>query len=330
MSHVQTVLGPVDPATLGGVMPHEHLGLLAPGAIFAGGAGDDRVSLSVLALSRLKDLGFGTLVDLTPIGFPGRDANVLRDISRETGLHIVASASFYLEPYSPEFARKASLDEIEELFVGQATEGIDGTDIRIGVLGEQATGLDEITAHEEKCLRAAGRAHRRTGLSINTHCTHGTMAMEQIRILREEGVDLSRVILGHMDQAGIDTVQQVINEGVAVAYDTFGKEFWDFVLEPMQYEGHPEGEFAKRGYHRSDASRVAEVAELVRRGYADRLLLSQDMSGHEAYLNPSTHGTYGYAFLGEVIVPRLREAGVSDRDLDQMMVQNPARFLTVD
>jgi phosphotriesterase-related protein len=304
--------------------------MLAPGPFLSGGQGDTRVDLAVGALSRLRELGFGTVVDLTPIGPFTRDPIVLRQVAERTGLNIVAASSFYLEPYSPEWARKASLDEIEAVFVRDATVGIDDSGIRIGILGEQATGLGEVTAHEEKCLRASARAHRQTGLSINTHCTHGTMAPRQIEILREEKVDLNRVILGHMDQAGLPTVVEVLKSGVSVAYDTLGKEFWDFVLAPIERDGHPEGEFPKRAYFRSDDSRVEEIAELVRKGYADRVLLSQDMSGHEAYLNPTTHGRLGYAYLAEVIVPRLLQAGVSETDVDRMVATNPARLLTLD
>jgi phosphotriesterase-related protein len=133
-----------------------------------------------------------------------------------------------------------------------------------------------------------------------------------------------------MDQAGLPTVLEVLKSGVSVAYDTLGKEFWDFVLAPVEREGHAEGEFPKRAYFRSDDSRVEEIAQLVQKGYAGKVLLSQDMSGHEAYLNPTTHGRLGYAYLGEVIVPRLLEAGISEKDVDAMLSKNPARHLTLD
>src|SRR3546814_3851803 len=84
-----------------------------------------------------------------------------------------------------------------ERFVEDA-EG-DGRMVAAGIYGEQATGLEEITPHEEKCLRAVARAHRRTGLAISTHTTHGTMGLEQLDILAEEGADLDRVVIGHMD-----------------------------------------------------------------------------------------------------------------------------------
>lgn len=329
MGHVQTVRGPVDPDDLGRVFTHEHLNLLGPGAFAFGGRPDVGVDLGVGALGIPPELGFRTLVDLTPIGL-GRNPIAMRAISEASGMHIVLGASFYLEPYAPAWARDASLDELTDVFVRQATTGIDDTDIRIGILGEQATGLGEITSFEERALRAAARAHRATGLAINTHCTHGTMALEQLAILREEGVDLARVIVGHMDQAGLDTVLAVVAAGANAAYDTLGKEIWDFVLTPQDPTTGPEGEFAKRGYFRGDTSRFDEIAELVRRGHADRVFLSQDMTGLEAYLNANTHGTHGYAYLGRIVVPRLIALGVPEAAIHQMLVGNPARLLTVD
>jgi predicted metal-dependent phosphotriesterase family hydrolase len=330
MAHVQTVRGPIDPADLGRVMTHEHLLSLVPGPWLSGGNGDHRADLAVDSVRELPRLGFGTVVDLTPYDIIGKDVTVLPEISERSGLHIVAGSSIYLEPYSPSWALQATVDEMTSRFVRDAVEGVDETGIKIGIYGEQATGLNEITPHEEKCLRAAARAHRVTGLSINTHTTHGTMALEQVEIMREEKVDLSRVIIGHMDiQPDVDYTREVLRTGVNIAFDTIGKQFWDFVLEPLPADP-PEGEFGKRAYYRPDAVRVAVLAQLVRDGFAGQIVLSQDMTGAEAYLNGTTHGQLGYSYLGEQILPQLREAGVSEEELDQLLVRNPARLLTID
>ena len=334
MAHVQTVLGPVDPADLGRVLPHEHLISLVPGPWLSGGTVDDPVEVAVSALAGIGRLGFGTVVDLSPYGVVGRDAQghslgLLQEIARRTGVHIVAGASVYLEPYSPQWALEADLDTMHARFVADATEGVGDSGVRVGILGEQATGLDEITAHEEKCLRAAARAARDTGLALNTHTTHGTMALEQVAILREEGMDLTRVVIGHMDiHPDLTYVKQVLDTGVSVAFDTIGKQFWDFVLAPTPPDP-PEGEFEKRAYYRSDRSRARGLAQLVDDGYADRILLSLDMTGAEVYLNGTTHGQSGYSYLGQTFVPMARELGVSDEALEQMLAVNPARLLTL-
>jgi predicted metal-dependent phosphotriesterase family hydrolase len=332
MSYVQTVTGPVDPGRLGRVLTHEHLGSLVPGPWLSGGAGDHSAELAVGALARVSELGFRTVVDLTPIGIREvpRNIKLLREVAERTGLNIVAGSAFYLEPFMPEWVRSAQLDELAEFFTREATVGIDGTDIKLGMYGEAATGLGTIAPAEAKCLRAIARAHRATGLSINTHTTHGTMALEQVDLLRQEGVDLSRVVIGHMDiQPELDYLRQVLRTGVSVAFDTIGKEFWDFVLKPLPGGEQPPGEFAKRGYHRPDATRLEELAILVGEGFAGQLLLAHDMTGREAYLNPKTHGTYGYSYMGDVIVPRLCQMGVSDSAIEQMLVRNPARLLSL-
>jgi phosphotriesterase-related protein len=329
MGYVQTVRGPVAPQQLGRVLTHEHLGALVPGPWLSGGAGDHRVDLAVDAVAGLPGLGFGTVVDLSPYGVVGHDVTALRNVAERTGLNIIAASSIYLEPYSPQWALDASVETMHERFVRDATVGVEETGIKVGILGEQATGLNEITAHEEKCLRAAARAHRDTGLSVNTHTTHGTMALEQIEILREERADLSRVVIGHMDiHPDPAYLREVLACGVSIGFDTLGKQFWDFVLAPLP-DDPPEGEFGKRAYYRPDSARMETLAGLVRDGYAERILMSMDMTGAEAYLNPRTHGRWGYSYLGEEILPGLARLGVAPDALEQMLVHNPARLLTI-
>jgi phosphotriesterase-related protein len=347
---VQTVLGPVAPGDLGRVLHHEHLLSLTPGPWLSGGrppAGpgarpgppdplrdEDQVARAVEALSGLRALGYGTVVDLSPYGVVGRDddgcnAVLLQEISRRSGLHVVTGASVYLEAFSPAWTVRASLEELTERFVRDATEGIAGSGVRAGVLGEQATSLGTITAHERKCLVAAARAARRTGLALFTHTTHGTMALEQVNLLVDEGVDLGRVVIGHMDtHPDTDYVLEVAARGVGVAIDTIGKQTWDFRVEPEPADP-PEGEFAKQAYRRSDRVRAARVAALCAAGFADRVLLSHDLTGEEVYLNRRTHGEWGYSYLGTAFTELLAEHGVSAADLDTMLVDNPARLLAV-
>lgn len=352
MAHVQTVLGPVPPSELGRILHHEHLLSLTPGPWLSGGCGEhedvrltgdptderfaeDQVRRAAEALSELPRLGIDTVVDLSPYGVVGRDDHgtnvvLLQEISRRSGLHVLSGTSVYLEAFSPKWTVAASLDEITERFVADATAGIGGTSVLAGVLGEQATGLGVITPHEEKCLRAAARAHLATGLSLTTHTTHGTMALEQIAILTEESADLRRVVIGHMDTHP-DTayVVDVLRAGVNIAIDTVGKQFWDFRVEPMP-DDPPEGEFPKQAYYRSDHTRARRVADLVAEGHEDQILLAQDLTGSEVYLNPATHGQWGYTYLGTPFAALLREHGITDAQLEKMLRTNPLRILTID
>lgn len=331
MSHVQTVLGRVPPEELGRVLFHEHLLSLLPGGWLSGGGRDDRADVAVRALTPIKEWGFGAVIDQTPYGILGRHAEartaeVLREISERTGLHIVVGSAIYLEPYSPEWALGADVDEMTERFVDDAQDTSRG--VAAGIYGEQATGLGEITPHEEKCLRAVARAHRRTGLAISTHTTHGTMGLEQLEILADEGADFDRVVIGHMDiQPDPDYVRRVLASGASVAFDTIGKQFWDFVVGPPSEV--PEGEYPKRAYFRSDAGRADLIAALVAEGHAARILLAQDLTGAELHFNAATHGERGYAYLGAVFADMLRDRGVGEADLEQMLAINPTRLLTV-
>ncbi|GII97904.1 phosphotriesterase-related protein [Sediminihabitans luteus] len=337
---VQTVLGPVPASDLGRVLHHEHLLSLTPGAWLSGGGDDpaliaeDQVERAVGALRGARAAGVGTVVDLSPYGVVGRDErgeNVVRlqEISRRAGVHVVTGTAVYLESFSPVWTVEASLDDMTARFVRDAARGIAGTGVRAGVLGEQATGLDVITAHEEKCLRAAARAHAETGLALVTHTTHGTMALEQVELLRSEGVDLARVVIGHMDtHPDTDYVRRVLDTGVHVAFDTIGKQLWDFRVEPLPAD-LPDGPMLKDAYHRSDVTRADRVAALVAEGYGERVLLAQDLTGEEVSLNPGTHGVWGYGYLTGPFAAMLRERGVGEDAFETMLTTTPARLLAV-
>ncbi|WP_137845916.1 aryldialkylphosphatase [Microbacterium sp. 2FI] len=340
---IQTVLGPLPPSAVGRILHHEHLGALVPGPWLSGGAPigadeteyaqEDVIERAVGALATLAGYGIDTVVDLSPYGVVGRDESgdsvlLLQEISRRSGVHIVAGSSVYLEPFSPQWTHELTVTELTERFVRDVTVGIGTTGVRAGILGEQATGLDEITAHEEKCLRAAARAQVETGVALVTHTTHGTMAMEQVGILREESADLSRVVIGHMDiQPDLDTLVRVLDTGVGIAFDTIGKQHWDFVLEPLPAEP-AEGEYAKRAYFRSDLARARNLVALTERGYASQLHLSEDLTGAEVYLNPETHGRWGYGYLAAVFLPLAIDEGLDPALVDQLLGANPRALLT--
>lgn len=202
--------------------------------------------------------------------------------------------------------------------------------MRAGILGEQPTGLDEVTAHEETGLRAAARAHHQTGLAINTHTTHGTMALEQLAILDQEGVPRDRVVLGHLDNhPELDYVRRVLDTGVNIAFDSVGKQCWD-LRTPPPARTPPDGEYRKRALHQADLTRADRLARLVDEGYAEQILLSQDLTGSQSYLNPTTHGQWGYRYLPAVFTGMLTERGVGEAQLTAMLRTNPVRLLTVD
>lgn len=324
---IETVTGPIPAEELGATLMHEHVTALVPGGFFSGGRRDDAVDMAERALACLLDHGISTVIDLTGRSRIERlaDITLLQSISKRTGLRIVAGFGLYKEKFSHEVSR-AEVGELTDLFVHQALEGIDGSDVRAGIYGEVGTSLDTITPIEERCLRAVARAHRVTALAISTHCTLGTMACEQVSILAEEGADLSRVVIGHLDlESDLSKVEAVLRMGANVAFDTFGKEWFDYRVS--EAEAPRAAEFVKWTYHRADADRLEALTELVNRGYDQQIVLSSDISGREAYMNPTTHGALGYAYIPERILPALRAAGMGEASIHRMLIDNPARVL---
>jgi phosphotriesterase-related protein len=318
-------------------MSHEHLLYLTPGPGLSGGLDssehdEQQVQIAVRALRGLATHGIDTVVDLSPYGDAGRDtfgANValLQEISRRSGVHVVSGTASYRRDFSPEWVVRASVEELAARFIADARSGIGDTEVRAGILGEMPTGLDEMTDHEARGLRAAARAHHETGLAINTHTTHGTMALEQIDLLTREGVDASRIVIGHMDNhPDLDYVRRVLDRGVSIAFDSIGKEYWDF-RTPRSAAPQTDGEYSKRAVRQGDATRAEHLARLVAEGYASKVLLSQDLTGGQMYLNPSTHGQWGYTYLSEVFLPLLAKRGVKAADCDLMLRRNPVGIL---
>lgn len=320
--HVQTVSGPVGPEDLGGVLMHEHLDAVAMKGFYTGGAGDEELVLE--ALGGLMEHGIGTVVDLTGRSrvINGHDHLLAASVSTRLGLKIVNGFSFYKDPWLQGRAPSA-LDELTALYI-ESAGGNPGR--RAGVYGEVGTSLNEITPGEELHLRAVARAQSETGLAISTHCTLGTMAVEQVDILGSEGADPARIVVGHVDLlADLEYLERILAAGVNLAFDTFGKEWFDYRVPGS--EPDTPGEYVKWAYRRSDDDRVSALVQLCERGFEDRIVLSCDMSGAEAWLNPETHGRHGYSYLPAVVVPRLREAGVTESAIRSMLVENPARIL---
>jgi predicted metal-dependent phosphotriesterase family hydrolase len=333
MSIVRTVTGDVPVAELGRVLTHEHLLCLLPGPGLAGPSYvDEQVDAAVTALRGLPELGFRTVVDLSPYGDAGRSSDgansvLLAQISQRSGLNIVAGTATYRAEFSPPWVLDASIDELVRRFVDDATTGVGPTSIRAGILGEQPTSEGHVTEHERRGLRAAARAHHATGLAINTHTTHGTMALEQIDLLADEGVSPDRMVIGHMDnQPDLGYVRRVLDRGVTIGFDSIGKQHWDVRRPPIS---RPDGRHAKTAIAQSDHTRARYLAALVDEGYAEQIVLSQDLAGMQVWQNPATHGRHGYAYLAKVFLPLLAEHGVGDEAVDTMLRANPARLLAL-
>ncbi len=311
MAHVQTVLGPIEPADLGFTLPHEHTQIalwhVPDRWDYWQLTRDEPLILEELAAYRAA--GGSGIVDLTAPGV-GRDPAWLTEIARSSGLHVVMGCGWYRGAYYPAETRidQRSVDDLADELVREATDGVDGTDVRPGIIGEIGTDKPWVSALEERVHRAAARAARRTGLAITTHAVLSAVGLDQLRIFEEEGADPGRVIIGHADSyPHLEHYLAILERGANLEFDFLGMSF-----TPAERHGE---------------DRIVELlCELLARGHAERILLSQDVC-HDAQL--MRYGGNGYTYLSRTFLPRLREAGVSDAELETMTVANPRRLLTV-
>lgn len=313
---VETARGSVGVDDLGQVLMHEHVFVLSPEfhlnwPQIVGFDEPREVDAAVARLEELAEAGVGTIVDLTVVGL-GRDIRLLSLVAERSPVNIVVATGYYtfndLHHFVELRSRMAGREEADVLadwFVGDATEGIAGTGIKAGIL-KCATDHPGVTAGVEATLRAVARAHARTGLPISTHTSAAHhRGLEQQDVFEAEGVDLDRVIIGHSgDTTDLDYLQRLLDRGSYLGMDRFG-------LYGMC----------------SKEDRVRTVASLCERGYAERMVLSHDASCANDWFPPGRPaGEWHYCHISRDVLPALRAAGVSDADIDTMLVQNPSRI----
>ena len=308
---VQTVRGPIDPADLGWVLPHEHTAIALWHVQNRWDYWELRRDEPVIVdeLAAFRAAGGGTIVDLTLSGV-GRDPAWLVGLSEATELNVVMGAGWYRDAYYPAEALidRRSVDSLADEIVREATEGVAETGIRPGIIGEIGTDKPWLSALEERVHRAAARAARRTGLAITTHAVQSTVGLDQLDVFEAEGADLSRVVIGHADSnPSPDYHRAIVERGATIEFDFLGMSF-----TPL--ERHGEGRV------------VESICDLLARGHAERILLSQDVC-HDSQLK--RYGGNGYTYLADAFLPRLREAGVSDDEIRTITVDNPRRLLTI-
>jgi len=233
MPAVQTVRGPVDTALLGPTLMHEHIFVLtteiAQNYPEAWGSEDDRVEAAIARLNELHSRGIDTVVDLTVIGL-GRYIPRIQRIAAQTKINIIVATGIYTYNDIPayfHFRGPGTLlggpEIMVEMFVRDIERGIGDTGVRAGML-KCATDTLGVTPGVERVLRAVAQAHRQTGVPISTH-THAVSrrGLEQQKIFREEGVDLTRVIIGHSgDTTDLDYLEELLAAGSYIGMDRFG------------------------------------------------------------------------------------------------------------
>ncbi len=302
---VRTVTGDVPAEALGISLVHEHLytDLRRPleGRVEADPPVAKALTAELPLLAEARQAGLTALVECTPPGI-GRQAGLYRRLSEESGILVVAATGLYKEPLLPRIAYDWSVERLADWMASEVEAGVDDTGIRAGLikLASSDDGLQEV---ERKTLRAAVRAAKATGAPIASHSPNSAAALAQLDALEAEGGDPSRFVVVHASaEPDFERHLEMARRGAYVEYDDVGAA--------------------------PDGPNVERVVRLIEAGYVRQLLLSQDVCG---WLVGEPGGGDGrrFAYLLTDFLPALRRAGVSERDVQTILVENPRRLLTL-
>jgi phosphotriesterase-related protein len=317
MALINTVLGPVEAEALGFTLSHEHIVCGSPGivrgwpALFGGR--ERLLETADTVLVRAREDGVSTIVDATTFDL-GREVDILVEASARSGMHIVAATGMWLAP-SPSLTVRTT-DQIADWFAADITTGLDGTDVRAGII-KVASEL-ELTPFEERVLEAAARAHGATGAPILTHSlARNHMGEQQATVLERFGVDPTRVVIGHSDDSTeIDYLIGLADRGYRIGMDRL-----------------PNGNLPEYGTQ-DVLARLRMIAALVDRGYAEHLVLSHDdpiWAGVLSDIDQARHLVSNpdvISFIPRVVLPGLRDLGVPEDAITSMTTRNPQRWLS--
>jgi len=320
MQHIHTVTGRITPEQLGLTLVHEHLLIGYPGWFMDTAfpfRRSEALARAVDALSELRALGVQSFVDPCPSDL-GRDVEFMAEVAQRTGMQIICAAGAYKQDQGIAYTFNAmSVEQITEIYVRELTESIGLTGIRAGLV-KVATGAHGITPYEQKLLEAAGRAAAQVGCPVLTHTDEARFGLEQIAALTAAGVPAHRILVGHCDgRNDHDYHCSLVAQGAYVGFDRFGIE-----------------------YFMKDEARIEMVLQMVRAGHTRSLCLSHDATCGAWLGRPSFDGKHILLpeLLGKLmpnwepthlfkrILPRLRELGLAEADIQTMLVDNPARY----
>lgn len=264
------------------------------------------IDLSAREVQQFADLGGQTILDPTNRGI-GRDPHALLAISRRTGLNVIMGSGYYLEVSHPPIVRQMSADDIASEIEHDLIEGVDGTGLRAGFIGEIGVSA-RFTPEEEKVLRGAARAQKRCAVPLMVHLPGWErLAGRVLDVVAEEGALLQQVILCHMNPSWRDFDYQVglAARGAYLEYDMISMDFY-YADQDAQCP--------------SDEENAAAVHRLLTSGFGNRILLSQDVF---LKMMLTCYGGFGYAYILRHFVPRLRRLGIKEEDIRAMLIVNP-------
>lgn len=341
----QTVLGIIDAESLGMCLVHEHL-LIDETRLFVEpvAASERRLAYEPVQLDNLwwvrthainnldnmrytdeklaikesmvyKFAGGNTIVEVTSGGIQGRDPSGLVRIARATGLNIVMGTGYHIAAFHPPELASRTENDITDEIIKDIQIGVGNTGIRAGIIGEIGCSLP-IKETEKKILRCCAAAQRHTGAALYIHpSANDDMVFDIVGILKQAGADLTRVVIGHIDGAGfsLSTCRKLLDGGCNVAYDNFG------------FEGFVEFPHEARFMEMSDLKRINDVKQLISEGYLSRIFISQDIATKERL---TSYGGSGYSHILRDIIPVMKIKGISNEQIQTLLVDNPKRILS--
>jgi phosphotriesterase-related protein len=340
---IMTVNGPIEPERLGLTLAHEHIfcdtsgDFRTPPPDIASLLSDmsvdleDEITLHSLGflwrepqwsvsnqiLENYEDaveelrwaqrVGVGAVIDPTPIGL-GRMPDAQRRLGAELGMHVVAGTGYYRDKFHPPEVATMTIEEIETVIRRELVEGMDGTDIRAGFIGELGTSGAQITPNEEKVLVAAARVQHDTGVPIMVH-TEGVRetVLGALKLLERHGADLEKVHICHVNRAR--WWKDVVSTGATIGLDCFGSSF----SIDSETRMNP-----------TDQARIQDLRDIFDAGHGDKVLVSNDIC---MKMRLHKYGGWGYDHIQTNLYPFMRHAGFTDGELSLVFEENPRRFL---
>eukprot|EP01112_Ceratiomyxa_fruticulosa_P017384 TRINITY_DN5404_c0_g2_i1.p1 TRINITY_DN5404_c0_g2~~TRINITY_DN5404_c0_g2_i1.p1 ORF type:complete len:351 (+),score=51.37 TRINITY_DN5404_c0_g2_i1:173-1225(+) len=340
---VQSVLGLIEPESLGNTLMHEHI-FIDYRAFYSEPADPDEKVLSTqpfklenlhwvqynydrslynlliddeqVAISEVNDFrkhSGNTIVDVTTKGI-GRDPQRLQHVAAQTGVNVIYGAGYYLDKVVGKDVENLTEKQLEDIIVNEVLVGIDG--IKCGIIGEIGCSYP-ITENELKVLRAAGRAQLRTGCALSIHPGRCDRAPKEIiDILAAVGTNISRVIMGHIDRTihNFELVLELAKTGCVLEYDLFGMEISHYPYK-SDIAAMP-----------NDFQRITWIHQLIAAGYRKNIVVSHDIYSKHRLLK---NGGHGWSHLLKNIVPRMKKIGITEGEINDIFVETPKRLLTL-
>ncbi|SFB25764.1 phosphotriesterase family protein [Clostridium frigidicarnis] len=282
------------------IYAHEHTTIDLSGVKKDSDCNLNNKDQTIEEFKELLSKGVSTIIDMTNRGI-ARNVQYVNEVSEKSGVKILNATGYYKEPFLPKEVYELDENELAKIMVADIIYGVEDTGIKASVIGEIGTSLKKIEPMEEKVLQAGCKAQIETGVPIVTHTTLGKLGHEQIKTFNKFNIDLSKVILSHIDLSGdIEYMKSLLDKGINIAFDTVGKN-----------------------NYQSDENRVEWLKELCSLGYSDQIVMSMDITRKSHF---KENGGLGYSYLIDKFLPMLYKTEIKDEHVENMIVNNIKRI----